>query len=162
MNISQNYKHLKTTKFFGSIKETADKTKNGEKIINLEVFQVVLVQYDLVDNQYQQKSEVLYFFTPNKSYAYLLNVEPINLLFLKTSNTGLDEIITTFTDQNDRPLKIEDKVNLTLLINKQKRDDILQNQQQENMLKDMDFYPLQENMKNNYQVQDQMLQNSSP
>ena len=162
MNISQNYKHLKTTKFFGSIKETADKTKNGEKIINLEVFQVVLVQYDLVDNQYQQKSEVLYFFTPNKSYAYLLNVEPINLLFLKTSNTGFDEIITTFTDQNDRPLLIEDKVNLTLLINKQKRDDILQNQQQENMLKDMDFYPLQENMKNNYQVQDQMLQNSSP
>ena len=162
MNISQNYKHLKTTKFFGSIKETADKTKNGEKIINLEVFQVVLVQYDLVDNQYQQQSEVLYFFTPNKSYAYLLNVEPINLLFLKTSNTGFDEIITTFTDQNDRPLKIEDKVNLTLLINKQKRDDILQNQQQENMLKDMDFYPLQENMKNNYQVQDQMLQNSSP
>ena len=162
MNISQNYKHLKTTKFFGSIKETADKTKNGEKIINLEVFQVVLVQYDLVDNQYQQKSEVLYFFTPNKSYAYLLNVEPINVLFLKTSNTGFDEIITTFTDQNDRPLKIEDKVNLTLLINKQKRDDILQNQQQENMLKDMDFYPLQENMKNNYQVQDQMLQNSSP
>ena len=162
MNISQNYKHLKTTKLFGSIKETVDKTKNGEKIINLEVFQVVLVQYDLVDNQYQQKSEVLYFFTPNKSYAYLLNVEPINLLFLKTSNTGFDEIITTFTDQNDRPLKIEDKVNLTLLINKQKRDDILQNQQQENMLKDMDFYPLQENMKNNYQVQDQMLQNSSP
>ena len=45
---------------------------------------VLLVQYILVDNQYQQKSEVLYTFTPNKSYVYLLNVEPNNLVFLKT------------------------------------------------------------------------------
>ena len=30
-----------------------------------------LVQYNLVDNQYQQKSEVLYTFQPNKSDAYL-------------------------------------------------------------------------------------------
>ena len=55
---------------------------------------------------------------PNKSYAYLLNVEPSNLVFLKTYNTEFDEIIITFTDQNGRPLEIEDKVNLTLLINK--------------------------------------------
>ena len=39
-------------------------------------------------------------------------------MFLKTYNTGFDEIIITFTDQNGRPLEIEDKVNLTLLINK--------------------------------------------
>ena len=94
------------------------KTKNGEKLPNLEVVEVVLVQCNLVDNQYQQKSEVLYTFTPNKSYAYLLNVEPSNLVFLKTYNTEFDEIIITFTDQNGRPLEIEDKVNLTLLINK--------------------------------------------
>ena len=56
--------------------------------------------------------------TPNKSYAYLLNVEPGNLVFLKTYSTEFDEIIITFTDQNVRPLEIEDKVNLTLLINK--------------------------------------------
>ena len=37
----------------------------------------------LVDNQYQQKSEVLYTFMPNKCYGYLLNVESNNLLFLK-------------------------------------------------------------------------------
>ena len=52
---------------------------------------------------------------PNKSYAYLLNVEPSNLVFLKTYSAEFDEIIITFTDQNGRPL---DKVNLTLLINK--------------------------------------------
>ena len=63
-------------------------------------------------------SEVLYTFTPNKSYTYLLNIEPNNLLFLKTYNTDFDKIIIKFTDQNCRSLEIEDKVNLTLLINK--------------------------------------------
>ena len=57
-------------------------------------------------------------FTPNKSYAYLLNVELSNLVFLKTYNTEFNEIIITFTDQNGRLLEIEDKVNLTLLTNK--------------------------------------------
>ena len=55
---------------------------------------------------------------PTKSYAYLLNVEPNNFVFMKTCNTEFDEIIITFTDQNGRPLEIEDKVNLTLLIHK--------------------------------------------
>ena len=99
-------------------KELINKIKNGEKVPSLEVVEVVLVQCNLVDNQYQQKSEVLYTFTPNKSYAYLLNVEPSNLVFLKTYNTEFDEIILAFTDQNDRPLEVEDKVNLTLFINK--------------------------------------------
>ena len=59
-----------------------------------------------------------YTFTPNKSYAYLLNVEPSNLVLLKTYNTEFGDIIITFMGQNGRPLEIEDKVNLTLLINK--------------------------------------------
>ena len=57
---------------------------------------------------------------PNKSYSYLLNVEPSNLLFLKTDNIKFDEVIITFTDQNGLPLDIEDKVNFTLYIIKQK------------------------------------------
>ena len=85
---------------------------------SLEVVEVGLVQCNLVDNQYQQKSEVLYTFMPNKSYANLLNVEPSNLVSFKTYNTNFDEIIITFTDQNGRPLEIKDKVNLALLINK--------------------------------------------
>ena len=55
---------------------------------------------------------------PNKSYAYLLDIEPSNLVFLKTSNTEFDEIVLTFTDKNGKTLEIEDKVKLTLLINK--------------------------------------------
>ena len=71
-----------TMKLFGNTKKLIDKTKNGEKVPSLEVVQVVLVPRNLVDNQYQQKSKVI--FTPNKSYVYLLNIEPSNLLFLKT------------------------------------------------------------------------------
>ena len=38
-------------------------------------------------------------------------------MFLKTYNIEFDEFIITFKDQNGRPLEIEDKDNLTLLIN---------------------------------------------
>ena len=104
-------------KLFSSTKKIIDK-KNGENVPSLKVVEVVLVQCNLGDNQYKQKSDVLQTFTPNQCYAYLLNVEPGNLVFLKTSNTEFDEIIITFTDQNGRQLDIEGKVNLTLLINK--------------------------------------------
>ena len=96
-----------TMKLFGS-KKINRQSKKWRKCLELD--EVVLVQCKLVDNQYQQKSEVLYTFPPNKSYAYLLNVEPSNLVFLKTYNTEFDEIIITFTDQNGRPL--EKEVNL--------------------------------------------------
>ena len=61
----------------------------------------------------------------NKSYPYLFNVEPSNLVFLKTYNTNFDEIVITFTDQNCRPWEVKNKVDLTLLINKEKGDNIL-------------------------------------
>ena len=80
-------------------------------------------------------------------YTILLNVESSNLVFLTSNNTDFNEFIITFTDQNGRPLEIEYKVSLTFLINKKKRhalraqlcDYILQNQEQKNMLKVMDF-----------------------
>ena len=65
-----------TMKLFGNTKKLIDKTKNAGKAASLEVVEVFLVQCNLSDNQYQQKSEVLYSFTPSKSYAYLLNDDP--------------------------------------------------------------------------------------
>ena len=50
-------------KVFVSIRKLIAQTKNWEKVPSLKVVEVVLV----LDNQYQQKSEVLYTFTPNKS-----------------------------------------------------------------------------------------------
>ena len=102
-----------TMKLFGSTKKLIDETKNGENVLKW-----LNITCNLVDNQYQEKFEVLCSFTPNKSYAYLLNVEPSKLVFLKTYNAEFDEIIVTFTDQNGRPLEIEVKVNLTFFINK--------------------------------------------
>ena len=99
-------KTSETMKLFDNTKEIIEKTKNTPC---LGVAEVVLVQCNLVDNQYQQKSEVLCFFVLYL-YAYLLNVEPSNLVFLKTYNTEFDEIIIIFTDQNGRLLEIEDKV----------------------------------------------------
>ena len=53
-----------------------------------KMFQVLeFFKYLLVDNEYQQNAEVLYAFVPNKSYAFLLNVEPSSLVFLKTHTT---------------------------------------------------------------------------
>ena len=94
----------KTIKLFGSTKKLIEKTKNEENVPSLEVLEVVLVQYNLVDHQYQQKYEVLYTFTSNKSYAYLLNVESNTSVFRKNYYT--EEIIITVTDQNGRPLEV--------------------------------------------------------
>ena len=45
--------------------------------------EVILGQCNLVDDQLQQKSEVLCLFMSDKSYGKLLNVEPNNLVFLE-------------------------------------------------------------------------------
>ena len=55
-----------TMKLFGRTKKLINKTKNGENVPSLEVVEVVLAQCNLLDNQYQQRSEVLNTFTPNK------------------------------------------------------------------------------------------------
>ena len=103
---------------FGSTKKIIDKIKSGENVPIPEIVEVVLVQCNLVDYQYQQKSEESYTFTRKKSYAYLLNVEPRNLVVLKSYNFQFDEIVIIFTDQTGISLEIEDKVNLTFLLNK--------------------------------------------
>ena len=87
-------------KLCGSTIKLIGKAKNGENVPSLEVVEVVLVQCSLVDNQYQQKSEVLYTFMPNKSYGYLLNVEPSNLVLLKIYNIESFEITIIFAYQN--------------------------------------------------------------
>ena len=48
-----------TMKLFGSIKKLIEKTKTDEKVASFEAVKIVLCQCNLVDNQYQQNSEVL-------------------------------------------------------------------------------------------------------
>ena len=96
-------------KLLGSTKNLIEKTKNGGNVSSFKVVEVVLLQCNLVDNQYQQNSEVLNTFTPSRSYEYLLRVEPSNLVLLKTYNTVFDDITLIFNDQSGRPLEIEKK-----------------------------------------------------
>ena len=70
----------------------------------------------MVNNDYQQDSRVLYTFVPNKCFGRLLDVSPSNYIFLKTFNSEYDETAVWLTDQNSKPLKIEHRINLTMVI----------------------------------------------
>ena len=83
---------------------------------HLEITEVVLLHCNMVNNDYQQDSRVLYIFVPNKSFGSLLDISPSNYIFLKTFNSEYDEIVVWSTDQNSKPLEIEDRINLTMVI----------------------------------------------
>ena len=53
----------------GSTKRVVDKDKNGEDVPKLESVKVVLVHCNLVNNNYQQASKVLFTFVPNKQFG---------------------------------------------------------------------------------------------
>ena len=84
-------------KLLGSTENKITKDKNGENVPHLEITEVVLVHCDIVNNDYQQDSRVLYTFVPNKPFGSLLEISHI---FLKTLNSEYDEIKVWFTDQN--------------------------------------------------------------
>ena len=92
------------------------KDNNGENVPHLEIIEVVLVHCNIVNNDYQQDSRVLYTFVPNKPFGSLLEISLKNHIFLKTFNSGFQDIRVWFTDQNSQPLKIEDRINLALVI----------------------------------------------
>ena len=103
-------------KLLGSTENKITKDKHGESVAHLEISEVVLIHCDIVNNDYQQDSTVLYTFVPNKSLGALLEISPKNNIFLKNINVKFQEIEVWFTDQNSQPLEIENKINLTLNI----------------------------------------------
>ena len=103
-------------KLLGSTENKITKDKNGENVPHLEITEVVLVHCNIVNNDYQQDSRVLYTFAPNKPFASLLEISPTNHVFLKTFISEFQTIEIWFKDQNSQPLVIEDRTNLTLVI----------------------------------------------
>ena len=71
-----------TMKLLGSSKSKITKDENGEDMPNLEVVEVVLVHCNLVNNDYQQESRILYTSVPNKTFGSLLEISPKNHVFL--------------------------------------------------------------------------------
>ena len=105
-----------TMKLLGSTENNITTYKNGENVPHLEITEVILVHCNIVNNDYQQDSRVLYMFVPHKLFGSLLEISPTNHIFLKTFNSEYDEIKLWFTDQNSQPLETEDRINLTMVI----------------------------------------------
>ena len=70
-----------TMKLFGNTENKINKDKNGENVPHLEITEVVLVHCNIVNNDYQQDSRVLYTFVPNKPFGSLLEISPTNHIF---------------------------------------------------------------------------------
>ena len=101
-----------TMKLLGSTKKDVNKDKDGEDVPKLESVEVVLVNCNLVNNSYQQASNVLFTFVPNKQFGQLINISLHLLTMLKTINVEFQYIQLWFTDQNNRPLETEDWVDI--------------------------------------------------
>ena len=76
-----------TMRLLGSTKKDVDSDKNSENVPKLESVEVVLVHCNLVNNNYQQASKVLFTFVPNKQFGQLINIAPHSLTMLSTTNT---------------------------------------------------------------------------
>ena len=55
-------------KLLGSTKNKITKNKNGENVPPLQITEVVVVDCNIVDNDYQQDLRVLYTFVSNKPF----------------------------------------------------------------------------------------------
>ena len=72
---------------------------------------------NIVNNNYQQESRVLFAFISNKSFGQLLDTSPKKKLFIKSFSSGFLCFEVWFTDQNSKPLELEDDININFVIN---------------------------------------------
>ena len=105
-----------TMRLLGSSSDTIDGDKNSELVPKLESVDLVLVHCNVVNNNYQQASKVLFTFVPNKKYGQLITISFEMLIMLRTVNTEFSFIEIWFTDQDNRPLEIEDSVSISLIV----------------------------------------------
>ena len=121
IRIKQNYafevQSEETRKFLGvdRVRFTAG-TSTGLYVPHVETVDNVLVHCNLVYNDYQLDSELLYSFTPNASPGSLLHIHPNEFIYCQCKDTNFAYIEIRLTDQDFRPLTIEDNVTFTLVI----------------------------------------------
>ena len=94
-----------TKKLLGSTYSRITKDQNGENVPHLRITEVVLVHFNIVNNDYEQDSRVLYKFIHNKSFGQLLDIFPKKIIFQETFNSEFSYIEIWFTDRNFQPLK---------------------------------------------------------
>ena len=93
------------------LKSKITKDQNSKNVPHLEITEVVLIHCNIVNNDYQQDSRVLYTFVLDKSFGELLDLSPKQFMFLKSFNSEFSYIDVWFTAQNTKSLEIEDKIN---------------------------------------------------
>ena len=89
---------LLTPETIGSAKKDVDADKNSENLPKLESVEVVLVHCNLVKNDYQHASKVLFSFVPNKQFGQLINISPHSLTMINLVNTEFSFVEVWFTD----------------------------------------------------------------
>ena len=106
----QQFLTFETMTLFKSTKNKLTKDENGGNVSRLEINEAVLVDYNIVNNDYQQDSRVLYIFVPHKLFGQLLDISPKNLYFGKHLYFLYIEV--WIADQNSKPLETEDNIKL--------------------------------------------------
>ena len=104
-------------KLLGSTKSKITKNENSENVPHLKITEVVLIHCNIISNNYQQDSRVLYTFVHNKLFRQLLDISLKKINLLKSFNSEFLYIEIWFTDQNSKPLEIEGKRKTTSVIN---------------------------------------------
>ena len=67
-------------KLLGNTKSKITEDENGENVPYLEITEVVLVHCNIVNNNYQHGSRVLFTFVLNKSFGQLLDISTKNFV----------------------------------------------------------------------------------
>ena len=76
-----------TMKLLESTKQVTDEENNSENVPKLESVEVVLMHCNVVKNDYQQGSKVIFTFVPNKQIGQLVNISLRSLIMVNTINT---------------------------------------------------------------------------
>ena len=79
----------------------------------LQSVEVALVHCNLVKNDYQHTSKVLFTFIPNKQFEQLINISPHSLTMMNTVNIEFSFVEVWFRVQVSKALEVEDNDNLT-------------------------------------------------
>ena len=81
-----------------SAQKDVDSDQNSENVPKLESVEAVLVHCNLVKNDYQHASKVLFSFVPNKQFGQLINISPHSLTMINLVNTEFSFVEVWFTD----------------------------------------------------------------
>ena len=78
-----------TMKLLASTENKIMKDKNNENVHHLQMIEVLLVHCNIVNNDYQQDSRILYTFVPIKPFGSLLEISPTNYVFFENIQLGI-------------------------------------------------------------------------